>query len=172
MASKVKQWASRLTGLSVPFFGASWQPSTSERDVATELLLRFEDRRVLYAPSEAEIPHHCIHSVIEVRHILSEALVKTGGTGVLAEHLRALSAASRRFLDRIDADGRPDYDGMRSAGHYLSWKFLDALGQMRAIFGVHIALIADQYDLDIRGSLRDILPPETSDEDLDELHRW
>lgn len=75
MVGKAKQWAARLTGLSTPVFGVSWQPSTAERDVASELLLRLEDRRVLYSPSEAEIPHHCVRSIVEVRYILSDNLV-------------------------------------------------------------------------------------------------
>ncbi len=50
----------------------------------------------------------------------------------------------------------------------MSWEFLDALGQLRGIFGVHIALIAAQFDLDVRGSLGDILPSEPAAHDLDD----
>ncbi len=169
MAGKAKQWMARLTGFSTPLFGASWQPSATERDVASELLTRLEDRRVLYNPASAEIPHHCAQSIIEVRHILTDALAKLAGKGVLAEHVRAMAAASRRFLDRIGAEGPPDFEAMRSTGHYLSWEFQDALGQLRAIFGVHIAMIAARYDLEVHGHLRDVLPPEPADRDLD---RW
>jgi hypothetical protein len=167
MVGKAKQWAARLTGFSTPLFGASWQPTPTERDVATELFTRFEDRRVLYNPSDAEAPQHCVQSIIEIRHMLSDALVKLGGTGVLAEHVRALGAASRRFLDRLNPNGRADFDAMRSPGHYLSWEFLDALGQLRAIFGVHIAIIAARYDLEVHGHLKNVLPPEPSAHDLD-----
>jgi hypothetical protein len=142
----------------VPLFGASWQPSIADRDIATELLLRLEDRRVLYNPSDVEVPYHCVQSVIEIRHQLSDALVKAGGTGALADHIRALGAACRRFFDRIGRDERADYDAMRSPRHYLSWEFMDALGQLRGIFGVHIAMIAVRYDLPINGELADILP--------------
>lgn len=166
MAGKKKQWLARLTGFSTPIFGVSWQPPVAERDVASELLLRLEDRRVLYSPSEAEVPHHCAQSVIEVRHMLSEALVKLGGAGVLADHIRAMGAACRRFLDKIGSDGGPDYEAMRSYGHYRLWEFLDALGQMRGVIGVHLAMIAARYDLEIKGSLRDVLPPEPSAADL------
>ncbi len=109
MKGKAKQWAARLTGLSIPLLGVSWQPSTSERDVATELVVSLEDRRVLYNPSEAEVPYHCVQSIIEVRHLLSEALMKLNGNGVLANHLRAMAAASRRFLDRVGAQDQPNF---------------------------------------------------------------
>ena len=95
--------------------------------------------------------------------MLTDALATLDSKSVLAEHIRAMGSASRRFLDRIGTD----YDAMRSNGHYLSWEFLDALGQMRALFGVHLAMIATRYDLEVRGGLRDILPPESLSEDLD-----
>lgn len=171
MAGKIGQWAKRLTGISTPLFGASWQAPPAERDIAAQLLVRLEDRRVLFSPSEAEVPHHCAQSVIEIRRSLSDALATLGGSGVLAEHIRAMGSASRRFLDRIGTD----YDTMREGGHYLSWEFLDALGQMRALFGVHLAMIAARYDLDVRGELRNILPPESGPDDLKgdrHLDRW
>jgi hypothetical protein len=39
---------------------------------------------------------------------------------------------------------------------------------MRALFRVHLALIAARYGLDVREDLRDILPPESMSDDLDE----
>lgn len=60
-----------------------------------------------------------------------------------------------------------DYHAMRSADHYRSWDFLDALGQLRGVFGVHVAMIATRYDLDVQGDLQSILPPEPRDHDLD-----
>jgi hypothetical protein len=164
MAGRIGQWTARLTGFSTPLFGASWQAPTAERDVAAQLLARLEDRRVLYSPSEAEVPHHCAQSVIDIRRMLSDALATLGGKGVLADHIRAMGSASRRFLDRIGSD----YNAMREGGHYLSWEFLDALGQMRALFGVHLAMIAARYDLDVQGTLRDIIPAECMADDLDE----
>ena len=163
MAGRIGQWMARLTGFSTPLVGASWQAPAAERDVAAQLLARLEDRRVLYSPSEGEVPHHCAQSVIDIRQMLSDALATLGGKGVLAEHIRAMGSASRRFLDRIGSD----YDAMREGGHYLSWEFLDALGQMRALFGVHLAMIAARYDLDVRGNLRDILPAAPMADDLD-----
>lgn len=165
MAGRIKQWAGKLTGFSTPLLGASWQPTATERDVAAELLARFEDRRVLYNPSDAEVPDHCVQSVIELRRLLSDALVKLGGDGVLAEHIRALAAALRKFLDRIGRyDG--DLNKAREPGHWMSWDFLDALGQLRAIFGIHIAMIAARYNLAVRGHLQAILPAEPSHDDL------
>lgn len=42
MVGKLRQWAGRLTGFSVPIFGVSWTAPPAERDVAAELLARDE----------------------------------------------------------------------------------------------------------------------------------
>ena len=44
---------------------------------------------------------------------------------------------------------------------------------MRALFGVHLAMIAARYGLDVREDLLDILPPESMSDGLDEdrVHR-
>lgn len=158
MAGRLRQWTGRLTGLSTPVFGASWTAPPAERDVAAELLAQLEDRRVLYNPSDAEVAHYCVQSVIEIRHLLSASVGKLGGGGVLADHIRAMGAAARRFLDRVGHWHASEYaDGMLS-GHHRSWEFLDALGQMRGIFGVHLAMIAARYDLEVQGDLENILP--------------
>ncbi len=52
----------RVTGISCPFFGISWQPPEARRAVARRVLTFLEDRRVLYAPTELEVPDHCIES--------------------------------------------------------------------------------------------------------------
>jgi hypothetical protein len=163
---KASSWTRRLTGFSIPWFGVSWQPTPSERDVARELLAQFEDRRVLYNPSDAEVADHCVRSIIEIRHLLTDALVKLGRDGALADHIRALGAACRKFLDRAGGYDDAGYAAVRSHGHYLSWEFLDALGQLRGVFGVHIAMIAARYDLKVLGDLRAVLPAEPSSDDF------
>ena len=40
--------ANRLTGISTPFFGASWNPAELDVDLANELITFLEDRRMLF----------------------------------------------------------------------------------------------------------------------------
>lgn len=42
----------RLTGISCPIFGVSWNPSETERTKAIKIIRFLEDRRVLYNPYE------------------------------------------------------------------------------------------------------------------------
>jgi hypothetical protein len=166
MKDKGKELAARLTGFSTPLFGVSWNPPVVERDVAQELLSELEDRRVLYNPYEAETPEYCIQSVLEIRRLLRELMRKLQGSGVLAGHLRGMAAAARAFLDRMEEFHRVPGE-LRSLGYGQSMAFNDALGQMRGVFGVHIAFLASRYDVPIRGHLGRILPSLPDENDFD-----
>ena len=48
-------------------------------------------------------------------------------------------------------------------GHYASWKFISTLGELRGVFGIHIAKIAVAYGIDIEKDLASIIPGEDID---------
>jgi len=169
---KFSEIANRLTGISTPFGGASWQPAEMEIATARRVVAFLEDRRVLYEPGEMEVPSHCVHSVIEIRHCLSDELGKLDGGSELAASLRAMRAACRKFLERVGTDGR---DGIHYAnsGGYHSWTFGSALGELRGAVGVHVARIAAAFKLDVEDRLASILPAnaEADATDDDRLFR-
>ena len=94
---KFAEIAKRLTGLSTPIFGLSWNPPESERSVAQRVVAQLEDRRVLYNPSEMEVPHHCVTSVLEIRRLLTGELGALDEKSELAGSLRAMRAACRKY---------------------------------------------------------------------------
>jgi uncharacterized protein DUF6650 len=61
---KFSEIVARLTGFSIPVCGVSWQPKEPEIDAARRIVTFLEDRRVLYSPSEMEMPDHCVQSVL------------------------------------------------------------------------------------------------------------
>ncbi len=98
-------------------FGISWQPKEPEIDAARRIVTFLEDRRVLYTPSEMEMPDHCVKSVLEIRHYLPDELVRLHGFG-LEDSLRALRAACRKFLDVVGGD---DDDVVWFGAHRGHW---------------------------------------------------
>ena len=154
---KFKEITNQLTGISTPIFGVSWNPPESERAVAKRIISHLEDRRVLYNPTEMEIPHHCAHSIIEIRRILSDEIGKLDTSSALSQSLRALRAACRKFLDTVQSEERILEFGAHQ-GHFASWTFNGAVGELRGCFGIHLAQIAAQYGLDIEDKLATILP--------------
>jgi hypothetical protein len=115
---KFSEIANRLTGISTPLLGVSWQPTDLEVSAARRVIAFLEDRRVLYAPEEMEMPEHCVRSVLEIRHFLSDEIGKHDSSSGFAASLRAMRAACRKFLDRVGVDGR---EVALYANHHGHW---------------------------------------------------
>lgn len=152
-----KELASKLTGFSTPFFGVSWQPPETERKIAKTIVNYLEDRRVLYNPTQLELPQRCISSVVEIRHFLTEKIAELDQNSELARNLRLMRAACRKFLDAAE---RLEHDRSLSFAHtnYSAWVFYGSLGEMRGTFGMCLAQIVLAYGLDIEKDLATILP--------------
>lgn len=160
---KFKQIIGRLTGFSVPVFGVSWNPPEPEVQKAKRVLTYLEDRRVLYNPDSLEVPEHCVQSVIDIRSFLTIEISSMNSNSELSSALRAMRSACRKFLDSVnERDGDIIRFGFQR-GHWASWRFLPALGELRGVFGIYIAKIATSYGLDVEKELASILPEVDKD---------
>ena len=157
---KFKDIASQITGFSTPIFGISWNPSKTESNIAKSVVNFLEDKRVLYNPTELEIPHHCVDSVIEIRHFLTEKADDLDGKSQLLANLKTMRAACRKFLDSSQT---LHHDLGFSRNSYDSWVFYSALGEMRGTFGLCLSQIIISYGLDIESDLAAILPASYKD---------
>ncbi|WP_233842929.1 DUF6650 family protein [Dyella sp. 2HG41-7] len=149
---------SRITGISVPVFGIQWNPPEAEIVVARRVLAFLEDRRVLYVPSEMEVPEHGVQSALRIREFLTSELGRLTGEGQLAQSLRAMRAACRKFLDTVGPEDGPIVRHAFDRGHYATWEFNQALGEMRGVFGIYVAILAATHGLDVEDGLARIIP--------------
>jgi hypothetical protein len=161
---KFREIASRLTGISSPIFGVSWSPPPAEVTVARRVIAFLEDRRVLFADESIEVVEHCLRSVIEIRHYLTSEIQQLAESE-LCSSLRAMRAACRKFLEAVDDEGGIVVRYGQHHGHWASWRFGGALGELRGVFGVHLARIAAQNGLDIEDDLARILPASDAEND-------
>ncbi|WP_449412073.1 DUF6650 family protein [Pandoraea soli] len=164
---KFLEIVNRLTGISTPIFGVSWNPPETERAVAQRVIAFLEDRRVLYSPSEVEVPEHCVHSIIEIRHSMTRELGALDRKSSIAQSLSSMRAACRKFLETVQADERRFIQFGATRGHYASWVFISALGELRGVFGIYLAALALAYGLDVEAPLAAILPPDTGGDETD-----
>ena len=147
-----REIASRITGLSTPVFGVSWNPPESERKIVRDVIVFLEDRRVLYNPFAIELEHEVTDSALEIREMLTDAIQRLPDNSQALSALRAMRAASRQYLDTTHGSF-----GYRSG-------FMVHLGRLRAIFGYHISHLAVNYGIDLEGDLASIVPPEYSED--------
>jgi hypothetical protein len=167
---RFKEILSCLTGLSCPVFGISWNPPEMHTAIARRVIAFLEDRRVLYVPSEMEVPHHGVQSVLEIRHLLTSELQSLEAGTELADSLRAMRAACRKCMNTVGARSEIIVFGAH-LGHWASWEFNGALGELRAVFGVHLVRLAAAYGLDVEGDLSTILPASDSEAEQESAER-
>lgn len=154
---KFSEILSKLTGISCPLFGMSWNPPVLERTIAREVIMFLEPRRVLYSAYEYETVWPCIKSVTEIKNYLTSELQQAGEKSEISSYIRAMRNACNKFLNKC-----PDDMGFRryacSAGNINNWIFTSAIGELRGVFGVMLGQIVKAYGLDIEDDLAEIIP--------------
>jgi hypothetical protein len=156
----VKSILLRIQGISIMGTGISWKTSEPDRQIALKIISYLEDRRVLFNNYELEIPDHCVQSVLQIREFLTTQIgeLKSKDLSII-DNLESLRAACRKFLDNVqDSESQIILKNSFDGGP-KSWTFFTALGELRAMFGVHIAIIAAKYEIGINDDLANILPP-------------
>lgn len=148
-----KQLASRITGVSLPIFGMSWEPPVSEREIVRSLLVFLEDRRAFHHHHWVEVEHEVVDSVQLVRAELTRALQQLPEDSKAVPFLKSMRAACREYLDAI---------GPRRE-HYGRFEHVAELGRLRTIIGTNVAYLAVQFGIDVGGELGRVIPPELRD---------
>jgi hypothetical protein len=99
-------------------------------------------------------PDHCVRSILRIRESLTQELGGIDSDQPLAQSLHAMRAACRKCLETLEADDRRIIEFGAHRNHYASWIFNGAIGELRGVFGIHIA----SHDLDIEDDLASIPP--------------
>lgn len=151
---KFKDIASKISGVSTPLVGIQWQTTKNELARAKSVINYLEDKRVLYNPTELEIPRHCISSVNDIRHFLTPEIDGLKDTSNLKLNLKVMRAMCRRFLDSSPEPMN------RYPNSYDSWVFYSNLGELRGVFGLCLRDIVLNFELAVEDDLASIIPIE------------
>ena len=147
----------RLTGISCPVFGVSWNPVDTERSIARRIIIFLEPRRVLCSAYDYESVCPCITSVTDIKNYLTSELQNIDEQSELNAYVRSMRNACNKFLSKC-----PDKKEFRcyacQPGNIDNWIFTSAIGELRGVFGVMIGQIAKAYGLDVEDDLAQIIP--------------
>ncbi len=152
MKVSFKRIALGIAGDSTPVFGVSWNPPEAEREIVRKLLAFLEGQRALHNPFDIEMPKYVDQSIIEIRRELTWILETLDDSSEIAQHIRAMRAACRKFLNQDTPHSRHKHYGKSGT------EFLATLGEFRAAFGIQIAQLCVKYGIDIEEGLASILP--------------
>ena len=151
-------------------FSVNWEKVPGDEEVAHRVVTFLEDRRLLFGKRHSEDELECVSSAMMSRAFLTDELTKAKAGKSLADSLRAMRAAFRQFVDAAGPSARNfrGYIGSPGMDPYST-----ALENLRALVGLHLALIADKYNIEIEPDLAQILPPDASaDDDPSFLPGW
>ena len=150
---KGRELVARLTGIQTPIGGVDWQPPLEEQNKAREVLTYLAEQPVLSDPYDVAIGSFVVQSIIDLRGRLRSEIEELQTNSVLREGLHVMHAVCRRFLEENQSP-RSGY------GPPYEAQLHSTLGELRALFGIHIARIACAYDQEVDEHLVGILPPE------------
>jgi uncharacterized protein DUF6650 len=148
----------RPTGIGAFGFSLNWEKVPGDKDIARRVVTFLEDRRLLFGERHSGDEMHCVNSAIEIRRFLTDELARAKPGRSLDQSLRAMRTAMRAF---VDAAG-PDACNFKHHFPDQTDRFSLALGELHTLVGLHLAVIADQYRIEVEPDLRQILPPDVS----------
>jgi hypothetical protein len=129
-----------LTGFSAGSFGAQWQITPSDRDIAVDVIDELENRRILWELSPRE------------RQFLG-TLMRTQGIGKeLKMELKTMQAHFRQFMTNLSA-----YD-LNRRGPVDPQSLVRVLGWLREPVGQQVGFLAAQYGIEVSDNLSKIVP--------------
>jgi hypothetical protein len=148
----------RVNSLTVPVFGIGWEVVPGDKEVARDVVIEMENRRLLFAERQPEDELYCVRSAIDIRNFLGGQIAKARGKE-LQQSLRAMRAAARQFVDAAGPEAqafRQGYNGPKVFGL--------AIGDLRSLMGTQLAAIVAHYGLEVEPELASIFPPEDTDD--------
>jgi hypothetical protein len=150
----------RVNGFGALGISLNWEKVPGDEEVARAVISFLEDRRLLFGDRHVEDEIHCVQSANEIRRFVTSRIADAKPGRSLEASLREIRRACRQFMDRAG----PNASNFRDR-HFGPWTdlFSLAIGELRAIVGLHVALIATEYDLPVEPELASILPWEEDD---------
>lgn len=152
----------RPTGFSIPpGFGVQWEFAESDKEIARKAIIFLENRRLLFGERHMEDEMVCVRSAIEIRNRLTDLIPSAREGGGVEQSLRAVRAACTQFVNQAGQEAR-NFRGFHGAG---ANPFGQALGELRSLVGIQLALLVDHYKFKVEENLLSIFPP-SDEQDL------
>lgn len=154
---KFTELANKLTGISCPIFGISWNPAETQRSIARRIIIFLEARRVLFGDYGDEALCQCIESVTKIKEYLTSELPAIDDSSELNAYIRSMRKSCNKFLScfPLNKQDKCRYCKERNPEY---WYFVSTIGELRGVFGIMIGQIAKAYGLDVEDDLARIIP--------------
>ncbi|MEG0077402.1 MAG: DUF6650 family protein [Anaerorhabdus sp.] len=154
---KFNEVLNKVTGVSCPIFGVSWNPAELDIEIARRIIIFLEPRRVLYAPMGIEALCSSIDSVGKIKDYLTLELQKIQSESNLSEYLRGMRKACNKFLSTFP-EIKDDKCIYCKPGSNEYQEFILSLGEFRTVIGTMVGQVSKAYGIDVEDDLANIIP--------------
>lgn len=137
----------KVTGLSTPFGGISWEYSETEKKGVQELFFFLETKRILVNPIEMEIKQWCIESAFEIKKKITEIYSQYHFSNHTTDCIRSMIDACNNFLDKINDVKETGIIYKNGNGDWVDSTFSSAMKQFRKSFRDNINLLSYAYNV-------------------------
>ncbi len=137
-----------IVGISLPWFGVTWQYREADEGIARRLVVHLEDSRVLFEPVNTQSFVAAGPSANDIREIITVEFGTANAGAELSDAMRTIWAAARRFMTDLDRIEQANLDPRQQRERQIL-----ALGEMRGRSNPVIAAIADKYKVEVEEEL-------------------
>jgi hypothetical protein len=125
------------------------------------MIVALEDRRALSDTHTLANADSLLHSIMTIREVLTQTLQRLPEGAKSAALVRDMRLACHAFLNGVE-ELHPRWPDEVQFERDLG------LGELRGVFGMNLAVLAEKFGIEVHPPLDTILPPDVDDEPDDE----
>lgn len=137
----------KITGISVPFGGVSWEYTEPEQKGIQDLFFYLESKRILTNPMDMEIKEWCEQSAIEIKNTLVSVFSKADYPQDTITCIRSMMNACNVFLDDMRKVNITGIIYKNGNGDWAHSGYSTAMKKFRKVFRDNIGLLSLAYNL-------------------------
>ncbi|MBN1399556.1 MAG: hypothetical protein JXA74_01890 [Anaerolineae bacterium] len=141
-----------------PVYGEGHAPSDDEREQIREFVVFLAARNVLINASPHRHPGWMVESARHIRDELDRLLPRVRPGALATSSLRAMHFECEKLLMHSNGGYRQERRGLFGRRQRRPPLFWIAVGSLRTLFGVQIAVLCVLYGVDLDGPITTILP--------------
>ena len=137
----------RITGVSAPIGGISWEFTETKKKGIKDLFLFLESKRILVNPNEMEVKEWSEQSVIEIKNKLVSIATEYEYSQNTMECFKMMIDTCNIFLDNMHQVNISGIIYKNQKGDWIHSGYAAAMKEFRKFFKYNIQRLSEEYQL-------------------------
>jgi len=156
----ISDFFKRLSGISTPIGGISWEPSQDERQIVYRLVQKLGDRRLIHDFHHRFEYYAVIKSLEKMRDSITDALGTLSPESKSIKLIENIRKVLHLFQTLIESEYSVETNILRDKSFepVPTHNTLEALFAMQKVIGTHLLLISQIYKFELDETLKHKFP--------------